>query len=782
MRFWLQMFLLLAALFCWTVELRAQPAVLNAANGEVTPIAGSATGGAKSKPDATSPTKREQLAEELRVAQRTLDSAKQSSEENNSQPPEQLQLDVELLKQLKVVEDQLASAKKEYGDQETKLTDWEADLARVRETGPDEEKPYSFLLLDHLRDDLTARQARTATVEATVTNATEAVTRAQQTLETKQQALRRAKELEQTNAIEDKKAELANATKVAEREAEIAAVTLDLKKQQLANEQRNQKIHQLQVDLLAEKVKWISKAGRVFTNRDLQEQMIEIDKQEEDLKNELQLAESNLQYAEGVWSRARSQLDTSTDKNAELVEQVEAKQLARQLYQTQVSLLNARLQRRGGNRQIWQRRFNVIRESATTEELITWDEEARARLDQLERDKRLEEMRIEEARQDLRGLDKKLQAVGEDAPQVRRWLEEQRESLNQLIQVHDANIVSIEASRRLTEKLVGEIEGDVKHWTLAEWWASFRHYAGKVWNAELKLSTAVEGHPLTVGKVLVGVILIFCGFIVARMLSRTLGFRLQQGRIRMNESGAAALQSLSFYVLLVGFTLTALNFVNVPLTMFTFLGGAIAIGVGFGSQNILNNFISGLILLAERPIKVGDLIQIDTLYGNITHIGARSTVIRTGENLDIIVPNSTFLENNVVNLTRGDDKLRTVVKVGIAYGSPTREATKLMKHAAVEHGRVLNSPEPFVWFIDFGDNALLFEVHFWVKVRSLSDRTRIESDLRYRIDQLFREARITIAFPQRDVHFDASTPIPIRMMPTESEDEASANLSETGAA
>ncbi|MDA1053430.1 MAG: mechanosensitive ion channel [Planctomycetota bacterium] len=763
MKFWLGFLLLCAAPVCWTVDLWAQPPVLNAANGEITSIAGSASDGLGSQPATSSPSNREQVAEELRVAQRTLDSAKQSSEEHNSKPPERLQLEVELLKQLDVVNAQYESAKTEHNDLETRLIDLEAQLATVRETGPPEEKPYSFLLLDHLRDDLSARQARSEAVEATVTSAAEAVARAKQTLDAKQQGLRRAKEVEQSNTIEDKKPELANVTKFTELEVRIATVTVDLKKQELSKEQRNQKLHQLQVELLAEKVKWISKAGCVFTNRDLQDQMIEIDKQEEDLKSDLQLAESNLQYAEGEWSRARHQLDMSTDRNAELVEQVEAKQLLRQLYQTQVSLFNDRLQRRGANRQVWQRRFNVVRESATTEELITWGEEVRARLDQLERDKRLEQMRIDEVRQDLVGLDKKLQAVGEDAGQVRRWLQEQRESLTQLTQVHDANIVSIEASRRLTEKLVGEIEGDVKRWTLAEWWAGVRHYAGKAWNTEL---TTIDDHPLTVGKVLVGVILIFCGFILARLLSRTLGDRLQQGRIRMNESGASALQSLSFYVLLVCFTLTALRFVNVPLTMFTFLGGAIAIGVGFGSQNILNNFISGLILLAERPIKVGDLIQIDDLYGNVAQIGARSTIIRTGDNLDIIVPNSTFLESNVVNLTRGDDKLRTHVKVGIAYGSPTREATKLMKHAAVEHGRVLNSPEPFVWFTNFGDNSLNFEVHFWVKVRSLSDRTRIESDVRYRIDQLFRDARITIAFPQRDIHIDATTPIPIRMLPS----------------
>ena len=739
----------------------AQPPVLNTASGDIIPDTGPTSGDGGSLTEAPIPSKREQVAEEIRVAQRTLDSAKQSSEENSAKPPERLQREVELLKQLEVVIAQLEAAKTEQNDQQTRISDLEAQLATVRETGPPEEKPYSFLLLDNLRDELTARQSRSETVGAAVVNSTEAVTHAKQNLDAKEQAFRRTNEIEQSNTADGKKADLANATKFAELEVRIAKVGVDLKKQEATNQQLAVKLHSLQVELLGEKIKWIGKEV-FFSETELDDQLIEIARQEEDLKSELLLAESNLSYAEGEWLRARQQLDASAERNAELIEHVEAKHLARQLYQTQVSVLTARMQRRVANKEVWERRFKVIRDIATTDELITWGEAARARLKQLEDiEKPLEQNRIDEARQELVTLDKEFQAASEDAGQLRRWLQEQRDILTQLIQAHDANIVSIEASRRLTTKLIAEIDGDVQQWTLAEWVERVRLYARKVWNTEL---TKVDDHPLTVGKVLMGVILIFTGFILARLFSQTLGTRLRHERISMNESGAAALQSLSFYVLLVCFTLTALKYVNVPLTMFTFLGGAIAIGVGFGSQNIVNNFISGLILLAERPIKVGDLIQIEKLYGNIVQIGARSTIIRTGNNLDIIVPNSVFLENNVVNLTRGDDKLRTVVKVGIAYGSPTREATKLMKHAAVEHGRILKHPEPFVWFTDFGDNSLNFEIHFWVKVRSISDRTRIESDIRYRIDQLFREARITIAFPQRDIHIDTTTPIPVRVI------------------
>lgn len=761
MRPWFRLFLLCVALPGGTAELQAQLPILNHANGDVTPTTGSAVTAPESRDEVPMPSKREEVAEQLRVAQRTLESAKDSSEQGNAKPPERLQREVELLKQLEGTIAQLEVGKKEHVDQQTRFKDFQSQLETVRASGPPEERPYSFLLLDHLRDDLAARKARSETVESAATAATEAVTRAKQALESKQQAQRRAKELEQAaNTTEEKKAELANATKLAEIEVRIAEEALVLKKQDKENQQLAQKLHQVQVDLLDEKIKWISR-GVVFSDNDLRDQMIEIDKQEEDLQSELTLAESNLKYADGEWSRVRQQFDILMEKNAELAEQVEAKQLTRQFYQTHVALLNTRLQRRRANREIWQRRYQVIRDLTDTEDTITWVNEARTRLDQLEREKRVEQMRIDELRQDLVGFDKESQAAGEDSGQVRRWIHVQRDTLSQLIQVHDANIVSIEASRRLTEKLVAEIEGDVMRWSMSEWLKSCSYYANKVWNTEL---TNLDDHPLTVGKVLVVVLLIFAGFIVARTLSRTLSHRLQAGRIHMNESGAAAIQSLSFYIFLVSFTLTALKFANVPLTMFTFLGGAIAIGVGFGSQNVLNNFISGLILLAERPIKVGDLIQIGDLYGNIEHIGARSTIVRTGNNLDIIIPNSTFLENNVVNLTRGDDKLRTHVCIGIAYGSPTREATKLMKHAAVEHGRVLNSPEPFVWFTEFGDNALNFEVHFWVRVRSISDRSRIESDLRYSIDQLFREAGISIAFPQRDIHFDAARPIPVQVV------------------
>jgi small-conductance mechanosensitive channel len=188
---------------------------------------------------------------------------------------------------------------------------------------------------------------------------------------------------------------------------------------------------------------------------------------------------------------------------------------------------------------------------------------------------------------------------------------------------------------------------------------------------------------------------------------------------------------------------------------------ALAVGVGFGSQNLCNNFISGLILLAEQPIREGDSIQIDAFSGTVTKIGPRSTRITTGDNHEVIVPNSTFLQTNVVNRTLTDDRIRGRIKVGVAYGSPTRVVDRVLLQAAEEHEDVLDTPEPSVTFADFGDNALQFELSFWVDCRSAKGPT--ESDIRYRIDELFRQEGVVMAYPQRDVHLNVGQPVEVRL-------------------
>ena len=291
--------------------------------------------------------------------------------------------------------------------------------------------------------------------------------------------------------------------------------------------------------------------------------------------------------------------------------------------------------------------------------------------------------------------------------------------------------------------------------------AAGRDGAVTLWNYEL---TSFDDNSVTVGKVAGGVALVIVGVYLSRHLAKIIARRILP-HVGVHDGAAAAVQSLTFYALVLTSVLMALHMVNVPLTVFTFMGGAAAIGVGFGSQNILNNFISGVILLVERPVRVGDLIEVGSLSGTVESIGTRSTRIRTGSNSEIIVPNSLFMESNVVNWTLSDSTVKCSVRVGLAYGSPTREVARWLMRAAEEHGLVLKKPEPFVWFSDFGDNALVFELHFWIGIRTLSDRRRIESDLRFMIDNYFREAGIRIAFPQRDMHLDVLKPLEVCVRP-----------------
>ena len=230
----------------------------------------------------------------------------------------------------------------------------------------------------------------------------------------------------------------------------------------------------------------------------------------------------------------------------------------------------------------------------------------------------------------------------------------------------------------------------------------------------------------------------------------------------IKQTTAATIQKIISYLTYLLVALFAMRMVNIPLAAFAFLGGAIAIGLGFGAQNLINNFISGFIMLAERPISIGDLIEIEGVVGQVEEIGARCTRIRTGENIHILVPNSAFLEKNITNWTLSDHNIRTKVTVGVIYGSPVPETRRLLLKAVQENDRVIKTPEPFVLFQDFGDNALIFDVFFWIRVNKIIERRIIESSVRFSIDDLFREAGLVIAFPQHDVHLDTQKPLELK--------------------
>ncbi len=232
-----------------------------------------------------------------------------------------------------------------------------------------------------------------------------------------------------------------------------------------------------------------------------------------------------------------------------------------------------------------------------------------------------------------------------------------------------------------------------------------------------------------------------------------------RGRMQARGINPNAVQLISRAYLIIALAILGiitLDLLSVPLTAFAFVSGAVAIGVGFGAQNIINNFISGWILMWERPIKIGDFLELGDVRGTVEAINTRSTRIRRVDGVHLLVPNSQLLENTVTNWTLMDNLVRTAVRVGVAYGSDVRLTEKLIAQAAQEHPDVLQEPGCAVIFDDFGDSALVFELNFWVHASTERGLRMIRSDLRFRIDALFREHDLVIAFPQRDVHVDGS--------------------------
>lgn len=212
----------------------------------------------------------------------------------------------------------------------------------------------------------------------------------------------------------------------------------------------------------------------------------------------------------------------------------------------------------------------------------------------------------------------------------------------------------------------------------------------------------------------------------------------------------AIAQIFSNIVLIVGIFIVLDN-AGIHLGTLTVFAGAVGVGVGFGLQNIASNFISGLVILAERPISIGDRIEVAGIAGQVQHIRARSTVILTNDNITMIVPNTKFIDSPVTNWTYGDPRVRFRLPVGVAYGSDVNKVREALIAAAREHPAALTEPKPDAFLDKFGPSTIEFELVVWSEEMSHRPR-RFKSDLNFLIEKKLREAGIEIPNPQRDLH------------------------------
>ncbi len=241
------------------------------------------------------------------------------------------------------------------------------------------------------------------------------------------------------------------------------------------------------------------------------------------------------------------------------------------------------------------------------------------------------------------------------------------------------------------------------------------------------------------------VILLVLARLVQRVTRRTLA------RTTFEKGTAFALERGAGYVFFVFGIVLGIQSAGLDLSTLAVFGGAVGIGLGFGLQNIAKNFASGLVLLIERPIKVGDRVEVGELVGDVTHIGGRGTWIRTNDNVVMIVPNSEFVEQRVTNWTANDRQIRIHVPVGVSYDSDPEVVARILIETALANTHVLKSPSPDVIFTGFGESSLDFALRAWT-ITQVRTPPVLRSQLYYAIFAAFRSEGITIPFPQRDLH------------------------------
>lgn len=254
------------------------------------------------------------------------------------------------------------------------------------------------------------------------------------------------------------------------------------------------------------------------------------------------------------------------------------------------------------------------------------------------------------------------------------------------------------------------------------------------------------------------VVVFICTIVILARTSRRILLKQILSKTPLDLGIQHAVATFTQYVVLAFGFLVGLPTIGINLSALSFLAGAVGVGVGFGLQNITNNFISGIIILFERPIKIGDRIEVGDVNGDVVHIAARSTTVRTNDNIAIIIPNSSLISSNVINWSHGDSKVRFRVPIHVAYDSNIRMVERVLLEVARDNKNVLEDPPSRVILKEFGESALKFELRVWSS-RLLHRRGVLISQLNFSIFEKFKEHDVRIPYPQRDLFLkvDAGT-------------------------
>ncbi|BBO78542.1 hypothetical protein DSCW_59590 [Desulfosarcina widdelii] len=265
----------------------------------------------------------------------------------------------------------------------------------------------------------------------------------------------------------------------------------------------------------------------------------------------------------------------------------------------------------------------------------------------------------------------------------------------------------------------------------------------------LETGVNVGSQRINVGLVVVSASILYGSYLVSWIVQKVLIDEVLAKRLVEKGVRLSIARLVNYVLISVGFIL-ALAALGIEVTKLTIILSALGVGIGFGLQSIVNNFVSGLILLFERPVREGDYIELDGEWAEIIKIGLRATAVQTFDQADVIIPNADLVSNKVVNWTLRNRLVRLIIPVGVAYGSDVSLVIETLMASTKKNSNIAKTPSPQVLFLNFGESSLDFELRVWVQ--DADQRMEAKSELNQEIDRKFREAKIEIAFPQRDLH------------------------------
>lgn len=693
--------------------------------------------------------KRTQNAEQLRFAQRKLE-AGGASDKAAAREVAYFQTRDAVLAQQEAVEQQI----KDLNARKTKL---DAQL----KSPPEPDKTCTFAELDRMKDNLATNQAKSALLSDKLATSKASVERAQSALDENQVKSRQAQSAYESGKDSPKASELAVAAERARHDAELAAETLTLRKSEVVREQLAQEVQQLSVQLLQEKVARLSPLV-TFSEADYQEQIDEIKKYQEATTSALSQAEAELRARDVELGEARKQVEGAAGADRTLLsEKMAAQWRTRQRLNEEIDSLSQRMQQLDQLQLAWSRRYEIASAKPDPNDhdayvqLKSEQKQTRQLLDELASSLRIQILTMKTLRNDLTSASKKADAAANGPADVLSWIQVQQTQLEETLRIYDQRLVAIESARRVHEKLLDEINASLKSLTPKSIALGAWYQLESIWNYSFM---HVSNEPITVGMAVQGLATLILGWALSRFVSAVVAYRLLK-RFRLSKDATSAIRALVFYSMLSGVALEAMHMVNVDLTAFTILGGALAIGVGFGSQALINNFIGGLIMLAERPVRLGERITFGGMDGIVEDVGFRCTKLRTNADHVLTIPNSTLVNQTIENVDRRRT-IRRKMNLAVTYNI-TREglAAAIQTICNILEEREIRERihpiigfeeyRPRVYFSEFGTESLNIQVVYWYAPANWWAYMEHSERVNFRIMEEFERMGVEFAFPSK---------------------------------